>query len=259
MLELLRIEWIKIRSLNSFKLLLGGFLLGVAGIYFLLATFIPGNLEMVLGSLYSYPEAWFFVHYVAYFFSFFPAIFMIIIVSNEFQFGTCRQNIIDGWSRKEFVFAKFWVALALVLILFAMIVLITLLGSLMFVGELNIAGFLDRIDLPLVTAVQLLLLLMVGMFLGIVVRKTGLAVLIFFLAFPGEAMIRGLLNRLSLGDLNTFFPLRAHTNLLALDWMDLVDGEFDKATSIEALVVAGAWIVIIGAVCLALVQRRDLR
>jgi hypothetical protein len=46
---------------------------------------------------------------VAYFSSFFvivPALLIIMLVSNEFTYKTHRQNIIDGWSRNQFIHAK---------------------------------------------------------------------------------------------------------------------------------------------------------
>ena len=61
---------------------------------------------MLLGNPYAFPESW---HTVAYFSSFFvmlPSILVIMLIANEYQFRTHRQNIIDGWSRRQFITAK---------------------------------------------------------------------------------------------------------------------------------------------------------
>jgi ABC-2 type transport system permease protein len=62
--------------------------------------------KLLLGNPFSFPEAW---HTVAFFSSIFvllPSILVIMLVTNEYTFKTHRQNIIDGWSRKQFITSK---------------------------------------------------------------------------------------------------------------------------------------------------------
>jgi ABC-type transport system involved in multi-copper enzyme maturation permease subunit len=62
--------------------------------------------KMILGNPFSFPNAW---HTIAYFSSFFillPAILVIMLITNEFQYKTHRQNVIDGWSRTQFITGK---------------------------------------------------------------------------------------------------------------------------------------------------------
>jgi ABC-2 type transport system permease protein len=62
--------------------------------------------KMLLGNPFAFPETF---HTVAYFSSFFvllPAILVIMLITNEYNYRTHKQNIIDGWSRKEFMGSK---------------------------------------------------------------------------------------------------------------------------------------------------------
>lgn len=62
--------------------------------------------KMILGNPFSFPNTW---HTIAYFSSFFillPAILVIMLITNEFQYKTHRQNVIDGWSRQQFITGK---------------------------------------------------------------------------------------------------------------------------------------------------------
>ena len=66
---------------------------------------------------------------MAFFSSFFiyiPSIVVIMLITNEYTYRTNRQNIIDGWSRKDFMTAKMIDVLllsAIVTILYAVVVL----------------------------------------------------------------------------------------------------------------------------------------
>src|SRR5258705_3198909 len=68
-----------------------------------------GMLEL---SAYDFPNTWQTTAFVSHFMSVIPGFLLIILVSNEFTFRTNRQNIIDGWERKHFLWAKvFWLLL----------------------------------------------------------------------------------------------------------------------------------------------------
>lgn len=116
MLSLLKIEWLKIKKYPAFWWMLAIVGLTYPGVNamtyygYLKATTgkeITNNLaKMFLGNPFAFPEAW---HSVAYFSSFFillPSLLVIMLVTNEYTFRTHRQNIIDGWSRVQFITSK---------------------------------------------------------------------------------------------------------------------------------------------------------
>ncbi|MEN9599680.1 MAG: hypothetical protein RL596_1999 [Bacteroidota bacterium] len=116
MRALIHIEWLKIKKYPAFWWMLGIVLLSYPGINIMFYNVyeqvttgkeMTSNIaKMLLGNPFVFPEAW---HTVAYFSSFFvllPAILVIMLVTNEYNYRTHRQNIIDGWSRHEFMTSK---------------------------------------------------------------------------------------------------------------------------------------------------------
>ncbi len=116
MLQLLKIEWLKIKKYPTFWWMLGIVALTYPGINYMFHHVyesvigrkdMAGNVaKFLLGNPFAFPDAW---HSVAYFSSFFvivPALLIIMLVSNEYTYKTSRQNIIDGWSRNQFINAK---------------------------------------------------------------------------------------------------------------------------------------------------------
>jgi hypothetical protein len=63
-----------------------------------------------------FPDVWRAVSYVAGYFLVIPAILLIILVTNEYGFRTHRQNVIDGWSRNQFITAKLLIVLLLAIL-----------------------------------------------------------------------------------------------------------------------------------------------
>src|SRR5579872_6832208 len=63
--------------------------------------------KTVVGSPFAFPDAWQTISYnSAPFLLILPALLIITLTTNEFTFRTHRQNIIDGWNRKQFVTVK---------------------------------------------------------------------------------------------------------------------------------------------------------
>ncbi|SJZ72831.1 ABC transporter permease [Sediminibacterium ginsengisoli] len=116
MLSLIKIEWLKIKKYPAFWWMLGIVALTYPGInimfynvYQQISTSknMAGEIaKMLLGNPFAFPETW---HSVAYFSSHFvilPSILVIMLVTNEYNYKTHRQNIIDGWSRSQFITSK---------------------------------------------------------------------------------------------------------------------------------------------------------
>src|SRR5882724_12233184 len=116
MLHLLKIDLKKLTSYRTFWV--------VCGLYFLTLAFTTASgmefLKWMAGKgaefgtiinisripLYHFPDVWQNLVYISGFFKIVLAIMVVISVTNEYQYRTIRQNIIDGMSRWEFLFSK---------------------------------------------------------------------------------------------------------------------------------------------------------
>ena len=192
MIKLLQIEFKKIRTYKIFWILTGlYFVFFSAGI--LLAEFMINHMVNNINSrmpipfphvaIYYFPDVW---QNVAFFASIryvliFPAIIMIILITNEFSYKTIRQNIINGMSKTEFLVSKL-----LIILLIAVFMTLVLAAGAFFIG-LSHSGF-NEVDfftkgLPFMGGffISLLCYMVYAFFCGFILRNTGLAIAIFTL------------------------------------------------------------------------------
>lgn len=116
MTRLIRTEWLKMRKYNAFWWIMGITALSYPGINYIIYMAYDsiiqqknaaGQLAKVyIGNPFTFPEVWHTVAYFSSLFVFIPAVVIIMFISNEYAFKTHRQNIIDGWSRRQFVTSK---------------------------------------------------------------------------------------------------------------------------------------------------------
>jgi ABC-2 type transport system permease protein len=117
MKTLLRTEWLKMRKYIPFWLMIAIIAISFPGINYMFngeykeimaKKDMSGQvLQMLLGNPFAFPEAWHTVAFFSSIFIFIPAILVIMFITNEYSFKTYRQNIIDGWSRNQFMWSKF--------------------------------------------------------------------------------------------------------------------------------------------------------
>lgn len=116
MRSLIRTEWLKIRKYKAFWWIMAITTLSYPGIIYIFfkgyedftnrTTETSQFVKMALGNPFSFPEAWHTIAFAISCFVFIPAVVVIMLINNEYTFRTHRQNIIDGWSRKQFVTSK---------------------------------------------------------------------------------------------------------------------------------------------------------
>src|SRR5215216_6037575 len=130
MVHLLKIEWLKVKNYKTFWIFTVLYFVSILGINYtgyyineLAITSMPGS-SAILGSPYGFPKVWQTVGWMSSWLLYFPGILFIMLLTNEFNFKTHRQNIIDGWSRFQFITVKVIFALlfSLVATLFNFIV-----------------------------------------------------------------------------------------------------------------------------------------
>ena len=62
--------------------------------------------EAAKSGFFNFPYIWHFTTFVASWFKLFLAVIIVSMVANEFSYGTLKQNLIDGMSKKEFLLSK---------------------------------------------------------------------------------------------------------------------------------------------------------
>src|SRR5215208_575231 len=115
MTNLLKTEWLKIRKYRAFWWMTGIVALSYPGMNYMiyehgykdnLKDKTMGPILSMLGNPFTFPEVWHTVAFISSFFVFIPSVVVIMFITNEYTYKTHRQNIIDGWSRKQFMLSK---------------------------------------------------------------------------------------------------------------------------------------------------------
>jgi hypothetical protein len=114
--QLLAIEWMKLKNYRAFWILLSLYIATIFGANYIIYRIqlviyaerqAKGFATLVLGNPpYSFPTVWQAVAHVSSWLLFIPGLIMILAVTNEYSFKTHRQNIIDGWTRQQFITGK---------------------------------------------------------------------------------------------------------------------------------------------------------
>jgi len=220
--HLARTEWLKLKGYWAFWVMIGITLLTYPGIntlmyYAWMDLSTQKNqageiLGLLFGKPFAFPEVWKTTAYFSSFFVFVPAILVIMLITNEYSYKTQRQNIIDGWSRKEFITAKLFNV-------FIISVLITVLymAAAMTIGIINTKGtkqiWSETKFIPLF-ALQTFAQLSFAFLIGFLVRRAFLALGIFvFYYFIIENILVQLLKFKS-HDEGRFLPLEISDRIL---------------------------------------------
>lgn len=187
MLRLLHIEWLKIRTYKTFWLLFLGFVISYPATYYLMAQKITEAtrndpkakfLKGMISDPFTFPGAWLSSAYFGGLFFLLLGMLFILLITNEVQYRTHRQNIIDGWSRMEYLLAKLQV-----MMVFILVATLLVFGSGMVVGKTYSPDTADfKIQLYYVGyfALMATVYMMVAFLMAITVKRTGLAIILYF-------------------------------------------------------------------------------
>ncbi|KAF2079098.1 MULTISPECIES: ABC transporter permease [Flavobacterium] len=205
----------KILTLTYFILL--SFIALIAAIKFDIGPFKFHLAEM---GIFNFPFIWHFNTYVAAWMKFFLAIVIVSMMANEYSYGTLKQNLIDGLSKKEFILSKF---LTVVLFAFASTVFVfamSLILGLCFSSYTEFGIIFSDLDYLLAFFVKLTGFFSFCLFLGILVKRSAFALGFLLVWNILEGIIKGILAFKVFPDSNTnqkimqFFPLESMSNLI---------------------------------------------
>jgi len=272
MKTLIYTEWLKMKKYNAFWWIMGITAFSYPGInyifYFVYDSIVnnptqAGQLaKMALGNPFSFPEAWHTVAYFSSWFVFIPAVVVIMFITNEYSFKTHRQNIIDGWSRNQFITSKL-----------IDVIIITLIITLLYAVISFVTGTLNEERLIKSTweqayyiglfALQTFSQLSIAFLIGFLVKKAFIALGIFiFWFFPFEPIMVALLKEY-VNDWGRFMPLEISDRLIP---RPAFLGKLDETGYKQALNAIPQHVLytlfltsIIWLICFGMNKRRDLK
>jgi len=212
--DLLLIEWMKIRKYRTFWIISGLFFVLMPFFFYL---FKAGTVSVTMGSIilnksYSFPGLWTVLCYTASWFVYLLGCIVIILVTNEYVFKTNRQNVIDGWSKLDFLHAK----ILMVLVLSLVATLWLWLYGLIF-GSIQGGGTspFDSNEKLLYFFIYTFNHLFLALLLGFLLKRSGLAIgLYFFYITILEFIIKSIINHRIHEGFGNLLPLESSDYLI---------------------------------------------
>ncbi len=269
MSSLIKTEWLKIKKYPAFWWMLGIVALSYPAMNYViyengykdqLASKKMGPILQMLPNPFTFPDAWQTVAFISSLFVFLPAIVVIMFITNEYTFKTHRQNIIDGWSRNQFMMSKM-IDVAIISVIVTILYTITafVIGS---INSGNAHGnFWEGTKYIGLFFLQLFSQLSIALFLALMVRKAFMALGIFlFYYFPLEPILVHLAKDWARG-MGEYLPLEISDRLIPYprwfvreesEWKDmLVQSNMHILYTVLLLVVT--W-----GICFWVNKKRDL-
>ncbi len=223
MLQNLKIEWMKIKNYRVFQVFSILYVLGIIAIIFIFYKVyitLMGEMSSAMSggavrsdsdifALFSSDTIWQTVCWSTSILLYLPGMIIIMLFTNEVNFKTHRQNIIDGWKRETFIYSK----ILLIICISLVVALVNILAVFIMCQVTKVAftfNFLMFFNCFLISFAYLLFALT----LAILFRKSGIAIILFFVySFLVESLLMGLLNWKS-SPIGYFLPLQSADSLI---------------------------------------------
>lgn len=174
------------------------------------ASFMP----LLPTEIYSFPHVWHNLAYIASFLMIFLAVIMVILVTNEFTYNTLRQNLLNGLSRVELIWAKFIDAIMLSLIATIFLFLFGIISGFVTTSSLEFGDIFDKIAYVGAYFLMLLGFLTFVMMLAFLIKKPALVLgtVLFYNYFLEPILSRAVFD----DSIGNYFPLRSFNLLVEM-------------------------------------------
>jgi hypothetical protein len=222
MLSLIRTEWLKIKKYPAFWWMLiivaisypgMNYMLYVNGYKDQLNDPTMGPVMRMLPNPFTFPDVWQTVAFISSLFVFLPAVLVIMFITNEYTYKTHRQNIIDGWSRNQFMISKM-IDVFIICLLATLLYVITAFV----IGTLNVGNtkvnFWEGTKYIGLFFLQVFSQLSIALLIAFLVRKAFIALGLFlFYYFPLEPFMVAMAKKHA-NDIGEYLPLEISDRLI---------------------------------------------
>ena len=234
MLYLLRLEWLKLKDYTPFRVI---GILYLALLPLLLMTgkaILPdtdgpgvGDAPFSTASVYQFPDIWSWMAYEGNWLVFFLFGFLaVLMVTNEFGNKTLRQNIITGIGRTEFFWSKVFFVLLVALGATLWYFLCATVLGLVYTDTFYWSVYTKKLDLVPRYFLMCVGYMSIGLLIGTVVRRTGIALFLYlcygmFIEQILRYMIHG---QIAMHRSLHFYPVNLLEDLTPLPFAEMAQG-----------------------------------
>jgi ABC-type transport system involved in multi-copper enzyme maturation permease subunit len=267
MLHLLKIDLKKLTSYRTFWVVCGLYFITLAfstasGMEFLkwmARTFedFGSKLNIDRIPLYHFPDVWLNLIYFSGFFKIVLAIMTVISITNEFQYRTLRQNVIDGLSRWEFLATKILTNLLLSLLSVVMIFIISFATGMIYSPAVNWDFVFADMEFLIAYFLEIFAFLSYALMLGILIQRSGLTIILLLLSHMLEVIVRENVDEF-VPWLIPFFPMESISNLVPLPFKRYAFQEIRDYLTFGSIAIALGWTIMFNYFSYLKLKRSDI-
>lgn len=230
--------------------------------------------QLAREGIFEFPYIWHFTTYSAAILKLFIAIVVITMMTNEYSYGTLKQNLIDGLSKEEFCLSKFLSIVLLALVSTIFVFIFTFVLGFIYSKDTSTAVIFTDLQYLVGYFFKLVGFFSMCFFLAVLVKKSAFALGLLFVWNIIEGVL-GLILTFSVSEktadsIVSLFPLEAMSNLIKepvsrLTMIKDMQESLDPTGSLKEydvmfsdIAIVSVWTVIFIMASLWLLKKRDL-
>jgi ABC-2 type transport system permease protein len=281
MIRLLTIEFQKLWKNRASRILIFSYFIllsFIALISSIRITLLGLDFRLADQGIFNFPYIWHFNTFIAGLGKIFLAVVIVSMMANEYTYGTLKQNLIDGLSKKEFIKSKFLTVFVFALASTAFIFILSLILGYSFSSYTEASIVFNDLDYIAAFFLKLTAFFSFCLFLGMLIKRSAFALGFLIVWFIIEKIIHLILafkvfepKSLMPDRIMGFLPLEAMSNLIKEPFT-----RFQVYQAIESQVAQGTvnvkdysthwyefliviiWIVIFMLMSYRILKKRDL-
>ena len=262
-ISLLKIEWLKIKNYRTFWVLAILSFISVIGISYIswyaqeqVINNAKGMGTVMFGSPFGFPDVWRTISWISGWITVLLGLLIIILTTNEYNFKTHRQNIIDGIDRMQFIGGKILLVSVLTLIFTVFTFLIALITGLI----ISASSFsFEGIEYIGYFFLQTLSYLYLALLFSVVFKRAGFAISLFILyALIIKNILGGVLNHY-FDNVGNYLPLKSTDVLIPFPFIRRMMSQIVATPEpLPLLIMSFIYLFLYIVVCRRIYKRADL-
>ena len=214
-----------------------------------------GDIDLSLVPILQFPDIWHNITYISGFFKILLGIYVIIAITNEFQYNTIRLNLINGLTRLEFTISKLLLILLISLVSLSVVFFAGLIIGLNNTDTVSDSEMMDNSIFLLGYFLEILLYLNFALLIGTWLKRTGISIFVV-LIYP--LLVEPLLRWQFPDVIDQFFPIKAMDQLIVFPFPKYVGIEVPDTIPLTTILIGLAWILILFLLTNLILRRKNL-
>ncbi len=275
MIRVLKLEWLKVKNYRVFWILTAMYLIALlliasAGGLFLEWLKQQGadfnGIDPTILPIFDFPDIWQNITYLGSFVKIFLAFIVIISVNNDLTYNTLRQNIIDGFSKREFLASKMMMIFSMALLSTIFIFIAGMANGSFYSHVFGREVIFDEMEFLAAYFYEIIVYCTLAFLLALLIKKAGFVIVALFLyTIMFEPIAVAILENAPYfrdgiwPEVAQFFPIKSLNNLIKVPFGRYIFMEIEDNISIKAIAISFGWFVFYLSSISYILNKRDLK